>query len=105
MTDSNAIGVRFSKEILEKIDTLSEAEKSDRSTVIRQLVEKGFEEKIKEKAAQDYVAGNLSFSKAAKNSGLTIWDFQQFLVSKGFKSEYSIYDLENEIKQLNTKKK
>lgn len=39
-------------------------------------------------------------SKAAKTAGITIWEMQEYLISMGFKSEYGIRDLEEEIKLL-----
>lgn len=40
-------------------------------------------------------------SEAAHRAGITILDMQHFLVDKGFKSGYSIEDLERELDLLN----
>ncbi|MBI4017244.1 MAG: UPF0175 family protein [Candidatus Aenigmarchaeota archaeon] len=47
-----------------------------------------------------YAEGKITFSEAAHHSGLTLFDMEHYLVDKGFKSEYSIEDLENELALL-----
>ena len=97
---NKAIGIRLPKEILEKIEEISRDEKEDRSTIIRRLVIEGYLNFIKKKASEDYTKGRLTFSKAAKLAGLTLWEMEEYLVSQGFVSKYSIDDLEREIKLL-----
>ncbi|HLC65255.1 MAG TPA: UPF0175 family protein [Candidatus Nanoarchaeia archaeon] len=55
---------------------------------------------MKKKAKDDYIAGKISLSKAAKIANLTVWEMQSYLVEQGFKSEYSIKDLEEDLKTL-----
>lgn len=95
-----AIGIRLSDEVLEKIEKISKEEMEDRSTVIRKLVMIGYFEFIKKKAAEDYVKGNITFSEAAYQAGLSLWEMERYLVEQGFKSDYSIEDLEKEIKSF-----
>ena len=52
-------------------------------------------------AAQQYIEGKITLSEAARLSNLTIWEMESYLVERGFKSEYSIEDLEREMKALN----
>ena len=49
-----------------------------------------------EKAAQKYRSGKLSISGAAHQADLTVWDMEQYLVDRGFKSNYSVEDLKRE---------
>lgn len=58
------------------------------------------EENIRKKAAEDYVKGNITFSEAAHQAGLTLWEMEKYLIEQGFKSDYSIEDLEKELKIL-----
>jgi len=50
----------------------------------------------KEKAAERYLQGKATLSKAAHESGLTLWEMEKYLVERGFKSSYSTEDLEKE---------
>ena len=97
---NRAIGIRLPKEILEKIEEMSKTEMEDRSTIIRKLVIEGYLNFIKKKASEDYTKGRLTFSKAAKLAGLTLWEMEEYLLSQGFISRYSIDNLEKEMKIL-----
>ncbi len=95
-----AIGIRLPKDVLRQIEELSKEELEDRSTVIRKLVMIGYRDLMQRKAAEDYVKGSITLSEAAHKSGLTLWEMEKYLVEQGFKSSYSIEDLERETKLL-----
>ena len=96
----NAIGIRLPETIMKKIEKLSKEENEDRSTIIRRLVVIGFFNLAKQKATEKYVQGKITFSEAAHQAGLTLWEMEQYLVEQGFKSSYSIEDLQKDIKNL-----
>lgn len=95
-----AIGVRLPKEVLKIIEKLSEEELEDRSTIIRKLVIIGYRDFIKKKAAENYAKGKITISEAAYQAGITIWEMEKYLIEEGFKSDYSVEDLEKEMKML-----
>lgn len=94
------IGIRLPKDLLKKIEELSKKQMEDRSTIIRRLVIAGHQQLLKEKAAEAYLEGKITLSEAAKEANLTIWEMEKYLIDKGFKSEYSIEDLEKELEFL-----
>ncbi len=94
------IGIRLPKDVLKRIEKLSKEENVDRSTMIRELVLEGYKGLKKKEALEKYKEGKITFSKAAKEAGMTLWEMEKFLVEKGYKSEYSIEDLEKESKLL-----
>ena len=71
---------------------------------IRKLVVLGYLSLMKKKALEKYISGRITFSEAAELSNLTIWEMEQYLVSEGFKSDYSLDDLERELTLLKEKK-
>ncbi len=95
-----AIGVRLPDDVLEKIENLSREEMEDRSTIIRKLVIMGYRDFIRRKAAEKYIRGGITLSEASHLAGLTIWEMEKYLIEQGFKSDYSIEDLEREMKLL-----
>ena len=97
---SQEIGVRLPKEVLKIIEKLSEEELEDRSTIIRKLVIIGYKDLIKKKAAENYAKGKITISEAAYQAGITIWEMEKYLIEEGFKSDYSVEDLEKEMKML-----
>ena len=96
----DAIGVRLPREVLSRIEKLSSEEHEDRSTIIRKLVMLGYADLVKEKAAEKYHSGRLTLSEAAHQAGLTLWEMETYLVERGFKSSYSVEDLERELRLL-----
>jgi predicted HTH domain antitoxin len=103
MSETLSVGVRLSKKVLEYIDKEAQKESVDRSVVIRRLIEKGAEEFKKEKAAKNYMEGKISISGAAENAGLMIPEMVNYLVCKGFRSEYSIDDFRRGVNLLEKK--
>ena len=97
---TQAIGIRLPKEMLEKIEKISRKEIEDRSTIIRRLVLLGYLEFMKRKSAEEYIKGDITLSEAAHQANLTLWEMEKYLVENGFKSSYSIEDLEKEMKIL-----
>lgn len=98
----SSIGVRVPDELLEKLDRLSDEEGLDRSTVIRRLLERGYDEFMLERAADRYRRGDITITEAAGLAECTLWEMERYLVQEGYTSEYSIADLEKEVKELRT---
>ncbi|MFP4050708.1 MAG: UPF0175 family protein [Thermoplasmata archaeon] len=96
----SSIGVRLDEEFIKKLESIGEDEKLDRSTIIRKLLEKGYREYLKEKAAEKYRSEEVTISKAAEIAETTIWDMERYLVENGYVSEYSAKDLMDELENL-----
>ena len=96
----NAIGIRLPREVLSRIERLSREEREDRSTIIRKLVILRYLDLVKEKAAEKYRGGKATLSQAARQADLTMWEMESYLVERGYKSSYSVEDLEKELRLL-----
>ena|SRR3989338_10645123 len=99
MTD--IIAIRIDSELKKCLDRIRKYTDSDRSRTVRLLIQKGYNEFIKEQAAQEYIEGKITFSEAAHRGGLTLWEMEHYLVNKGYISSYSIEDLQQELEHLN----
>jgi len=97
---NEAIGVRFDNVFLKKIEKLSKEELLDRSSTIRKLVYLGYRDFIKKKVAEDYKKGKITISKAANRAEMTVWEMEKYLVEQGYKSDYSIEDLNEELELI-----
>lgn len=51
-------------------------------------------------SAEEYIRGKITLSEAASQTEITIWDMEQYLIENGYKSSYSIEDLDKELKLL-----
>lgn len=100
---NEAIGVRFNKSFLNKIEKLSKEETLDRSSIIRKFVYLGYKNFIRKKAAEDYKKGKITISEAANRAETTIWEIERYLAEQGYKSDYSIEDLNEELRLLKKK--
>lgn len=100
MSESQAVGMRLDNRFLKKIEELGKEESLDRSTAMRLLLEEGYRNHVKKRAAEQYRAGRLTISKAAEKAGITVWEMEQALIAFGFKSQYSIQDLKEELEKL-----
>ena|SRR3989338_9233226 len=97
---AEAIGIRIDPETMKKVDALTKEEFEDRSTVIRKLLRLGLQEASKERAARLYREGKITLTDAAHRADLTLWDFQHYLIDKGFTSSYSVADISEELKLI-----
>lgn len=97
---AQAVGIRLDGKMLDKIETLGKEENLDRSTAVRMLLDEGFKNYVKRKAAENYRAGRTTISGAAKKAGITIWEMEQYLVSQGYRSQYSTEEMQEEFRML-----
>jgi predicted HTH domain antitoxin len=72
---------------------------------MRNLLRVGIKESLKENSAKLYREGKITLSRAAELAGLTFFEMEQYLVERGYRSEYSIEDLEEDMKTLSKLKK
>lgn len=93
---AKSVGIRMDEDLLERLDEMREKENLDRSTLARKLLRRGYELRKKEQAAEKYMKGEITFSKAAEEAEITVWEMEKFLMESGYKSEYSLKDLERE---------
>lgn len=100
---AQAVGIRLDSKMRSKVEAVSKEESLDRSMAIRLLLEEGYESYSKRKAAEEYRASKTTISKAAQKAGLTIWEMEQYLICQGYKSQYSIEDLKEELEAITKK--
>lgn len=99
-----SIGVRVPDELLEKLDRLGDEEGVDRWTVIRRLLERGYEDYVTELAARRYRRGDVTISEAPALSDRTLWEMERYLVREGYTSANSIADRDRERKLLRSER-
>ncbi len=88
MKMENVMTIRLPKEDLDTIEQISKQEKIDKSTAVRELVEKG----RVYLAITGYADGKLSIGKAAEIAGIAISEMMDLLANLGIKSKLDIDD-------------
>lgn len=96
------MGVRLDKKVVKELNRIADEEHVDRTTVIRKLISDAINNYKKDMVLRKYEQGKISISKAAQDTGLTIGEIEEYMVWKGYRSKYSIKDMERELELLET---
>lgn len=97
---TGVISLRLSEDTLRKLDDLSTREGKDRSTLIRELLEKGIKEKDLDNAVELYRRGEATGWRAAQSAGVSLWNFLRVLDERGVLLQYGERDLERDLSAL-----
>lgn len=100
MSELVSLGVRLDKKTVEELSRIADEEHVDRTTVIRKLIADAIENYKRDMVMRKYEQGKISISKAAKDTGLTVGEIEEYMVRKGYRSKYSTVDLERELELL-----
>ena len=74
--------IRIPKEILDQIDEYIRKFRLDRSSYLRKILRKGFEEDKQQRLLQQYINGELSILDLCKELGIGPWEFFDLLKRK-----------------------
>ena len=102
---SDSISLRLPSDTLKKLDELAEREQKDRSTMIRELLNAGIQEKDLDYAVDKYRKGQVTSWKAAQMAGVSLWSFLEVLRERSVLIQYSEHDLEEDLKALRETRK
>jgi predicted HTH domain antitoxin len=95
------IPVEIEKEILEII----EQKKSDKATVVRNLLEMGIAEWRKQTALEFLREGRVTFAKAAEIAKLSLWEFADLVKQRNVEwVRFTPEEIEKELKEASTAK-
>ena len=91
------VTTRVPDDLYEAIERIQETERTDRSTAVKRLIERGVEEWQLDSAVQQYRDGEVSLGKAADIAEVSHWRFLDLLESRGVEMNYDESDLEADI--------
>ncbi|MBM4401172.1 MAG: UPF0175 family protein [Crenarchaeota archaeon] len=97
---SETISLRLPRETIKKLGELADKERKDRSSLIREILERGVKEKNLDHAVELYRRGQVTGWKASQMSGISLWNFYKVLAERGVLIQYSEHDLEEDLKGL-----
>ena len=84
------MAIRLDKESMDYVRRISALLKIDKSSVMRQILQRGIEEDRKERALEMYNRGKLSLEGSAKFAGLYIGDFLDLMRERGMESNVTL---------------
>ncbi|MFH1106641.1 MAG: UPF0175 family protein [Candidatus Micrarchaeota archaeon] len=91
------IAFRLSDDVGKELRRLSREEGSDRSALLRELIDLGLQEKRVEKAVGRYRNARVSAGRAAQEAGVSLWRWLEILEERGVESHYGRRDLEADV--------
>ncbi|MFQ6052550.1 MAG: UPF0175 family protein [Candidatus Hydrothermarchaeota archaeon] len=90
---------RISKEQFDILDKIAKIEHTDRSTVLRKIIDLGSKEYFRRKAVEMYREGKISIGKASEVAGLSIWNMYEVLEKEGITIKIDRKALENRFRE------
>ena len=97
---AETISVRVDKSDLKEINEISKLEKKTKSSVLREILEKGIQEKKLEIALEKFKNNKASVGKAAKIAQMPLSQFMDVLVQKNIDFHYGVKELEEDFEGL-----
>jgi predicted HTH domain antitoxin len=91
------VTARVPEDLYEKIERIQEEEKTDRSTAIKRLLERGVGDWQIETAVRRYREGTVSVGRGAELADVSVWRFLDILDERGVEMNYDEGDLETDI--------
>ena len=78
-----ATSVRLPDELLRALDRMAVKENADRSTIMKKALEEGLKALDMERAVRAYEGGRITAMRAARDAGVTLWEFLDELKRRG----------------------
>lgn len=97
---AETVSVRIDKPELNEIGEISRLEKKTKSTVLRDVLERGIKEKKLEIALKRFRDNEATAWKAAKMAGVPLTQFLDVLVQKGIDFHYGVKELKEDFEGL-----
>ena len=100
------LAVRVPAELEKEITEITKKEKSDKATVVRNLLEIGINEWRKQTALDLLQKGKATFAKAAEIANLSLWEFSDLIKQHNIEwVRFAPEDLEKDFKEASAAKR
>ena len=95
------LAVRIPEDLQKQIAELVMSEKSDKATIVRNLLELGIAEERKNIALHLLRDEQVTFTKAAEIAKLSLWEFMDLIKQRKIEwVRYTVEDVESEMKEI-----
>ena len=97
MSKEQMVGSRLPPELIRDLEMIEKADQSDRSTTVRKLLSRATREWKLDYFARKYAEGRISMARAARETGVSIWEMMEYLRSKKIPSQYDFEEWERDL--------
>ncbi|MBI1874592.1 MAG: UPF0175 family protein [Acidobacteria bacterium] len=100
MRKEQMVGTRLPEDLVRDLETIENAEQSDRSTTVRKLLYKAIRDWKLEHYARRYGDGKLSLARAAKEAGVSLWEMMDYASSRKVSAQYDVEDFNRDVNAI-----
>lgn len=97
MKKEEMVAARLPQTLVSDIKKIEDIEQTDRSTVLRKLLDKAVVEWKKEYAAKRYADGSITLERAAMDADISVREMMDYLKQKKVVSQYDSEDLKEDM--------
>ncbi|MDH5811855.1 MAG: UPF0175 family protein [Candidatus Methanomethylicaceae archaeon] len=97
---SEVISARLPKERVRLVEEIAKEEKVDKSTILERALDHYTREWKLMKAVELYRDGRVTLSRASEIAGVSVWEMIDVLAQKKVTLQYSVEDLKEDLKAL-----
>ena len=94
-----SISIRLREDFMKEAQKLAQLEMVDKSTIMREALEKGFADIKLEIALENFSKGKVSTSEAAKIADLSIGEMMDEIVKRGLKQQLTMDDMKGSLER------
>ncbi|HEY2971519.1 MAG TPA: UPF0175 family protein [Pyrinomonadaceae bacterium] len=98
MKKEQMVGTRLPETIVRDLETIEEAEQSDRSTTVRKLLYRAIQDWKLDHYARLYGDGKLTLARAAREAGVSLWEMMDYTRTKKIAAQYDLEDFQRDLK-------
>ena len=100
MRKEQMVGARLPTDLVKDLERIETLEQSDRSTTVRKLLARAVRDWKLEHYARAYGSGQLTLARAAKESGVSLWEMTAYLYANKISAQYDLDDLNQDLVRI-----
>jgi predicted HTH domain antitoxin len=94
------VGTRIPEGLVRDLETIEQAEQSDRSTTLRRLLSKAIGDWKMDHYARLYGDGKISLARAAEQASVSLWEMMEYAKSRKIPAQYDLEDFQDDLRRI-----
>jgi len=98
--EQQMVGSRLPADLIRDLELIERVEQSDRSTVVRKLLQRAAQEWKLEHYARQYAEGRVSTAQAAEACNVSLWEMMDYFRQHKVPSQYDLEEWQEDVLTL-----
>lgn len=94
------VSTRLPLGLVRDLELIEEVEQTDRSSTVRRLLAKAVREWKLEHYARQYGDGKLTLARAARETGVSLWEMMEYARARKVVAQYDLEDLRQDLETI-----